>query len=515
MHPAGDPAGFCAFFEAVDDVLEPVTNGDASAAEEYELTRISSYAHLPPRDRPPAFCPCCHEKVWLKLGGRMRHHYAHRAESGCMAAAGEGALHLSAKLHLAAELRPHHPLQLEYSCHGAETDRQRCLRVTTVHFPLEWDELRVEHSLPSLRADILLLRKGRPVAAIEVFSSNAVGEVRADKYRNLGVPWIEVAAVGIVNRPAGPWLVGDALPALGESRLHPERWRCPAHARLHAAWLDQQMNGEHRFASRLVHLYRNEAGLSRAERRSRAITVSMIEIREQGSVVAVRLEREDTGSQIGPTVRVHDRTTAQRELHRHFRSWIRWLRNAQSTVTDSPMRWGMPAEMPGFAEAMAYPERLRWDAHEGEFIGAPNRPRLAWPVASPLERSPHPVLGIVPCLWSALPIRTRGAELNGIVDGCWITLGHQEWVTETGPQTRADVTIYRHTGARWELLGREQCVNLSLTEPEAEPWNDAFEEIANSLSSSWPAIESEGISISSVVDSALSRLRDRRDRRDR
>ncbi len=500
-------AGFSALFEVVNGALEPVTNPASSSAEEFQLTRISSYAHLPPRDRPSAYCPNCRERVWLKLGGRMRHHYAHRAESDCVAAGGEGALHLSAKLHLASELRPHLPLQLEYSCGGAETDRQRCLRVTTVPFPLEWDELRVEEALPSLRADILLLRNGKPVAAIEVYSSHAVGDVRAEKYRNLGVPWLEVSASGIVERPAGAWTTEDPLPALVESRLHPERWRCPAHARLHAAWLDQQLNGEHRFASRLVHLYRNEAGITRAERRTRAITISMIEIREQGRVVAVRMEREDTGSQIGPTVRADDRLAGQRELHRHFRSWVRWLRKNQSAAIDSPMRWVTPEEMPEFAEATVHPERLRWDAHEGEFVGAPNRPGLAWPVVSRSDLTPHPVLGIVPCYWSALPTRARGAELNGIFDRCWVTLGHQEWVTETGPQTRADLAFHRHTGARWELVGREQTANLPLLKSEAEPWNVAFVDITRSLAAAQDAIVCGDVSISSVVESAVSEIR--------
>jgi hypothetical protein len=512
--PAGtlsstDPAGFTGFFVAVNDALEPATDPASTPAEEYQLTRISSYAHLPPRDRPAAFCPSCHERVWMKLGGHVRHHYAHRAESDCVAAGGEGALHLSAKLHLASELSPRHPLQLEYSCSGAETDRQRCLRVTSVAFPLEWDELRVEHALPSLRADILLLRDGEPAAAIEVFSSHAVGDLRADKYRSLGVPWLEVAASRIIARPTGAWTASDPLPALGESRLHPERWRCPAHMRLHEAWLDQQLNGEHRFASRLVHLYRSEAGISRAERRIQAITISMIELRQNGEIVAVRMEREDTGAQIGPTLRVSDRAAGQLDLHRHFRSWVQWLRKNQAAAIDSPMRWVTPEEMATFAEATVHPERLRWDAHEGEFVGAPNRPALAWPVVSQLDLTPHPVLGIVPSYWSALPTRTRGAELNGILDGCWVTLGHHEWANETGPQTRADVALHRHTGARWELVGREQTANLPLPEVEANPWNEAFVEITRSLAGAQEAIVSGAASISSVVEATLSNIGNR------
>jgi hypothetical protein len=163
--------------------------------------------------------------------------------------------------------------------------------------------------------------------------------------------------------------------------------------------------------------------------------------------------------------------------------------------------------MPEFAEATVHPERLRWDAHEGEFVGAPNRPGLAWPVVSRSDLTPHPVLGIVPCYWSALSTRARGAELNGIIDRCWVTLGHQEWVTETGPQTRADLALHRHTGARWELAGREQTATFPLLEIEAEPWNAAFVDITRSLAAAQEAIGAGDVSIASVVESTLSEIR--------
>lgn len=56
-----------------------------------EISHVSDFAHLPPRERPTAQCPACREPVTLKLGTLRAHHAAHRPDSACTAARGERA----------------------------------------------------------------------------------------------------------------------------------------------------------------------------------------------------------------------------------------------------------------------------------------------------------------------------------------------------------------------------------------------------------------------------------------
>lgn len=112
--------------------------------------------------------------------------------------------------------------------------------------------MQVEYAIPSLRADIMLLRGGASVAAIEVCATHAVDAQRASRYRGLGVPWIEVPAARITDLWRTLWDGSEPLPVQADSGAEP--WRCPHHARLFAAWEEDQRNGVHRLAGRFVHL---------------------------------------------------------------------------------------------------------------------------------------------------------------------------------------------------------------------------------------------------------------------
>src|SRR5687767_11811769 len=66
---------------------------------------VSTFAGQKPRERPPAWCPLCGDRVTLKLGEQLADHAAHAAGATCVAQTPEGIEHLETKLHLVRELR--------------------------------------------------------------------------------------------------------------------------------------------------------------------------------------------------------------------------------------------------------------------------------------------------------------------------------------------------------------------------------------------------------------------------
>lgn len=482
-------------FREEDETLVP----DASGSE-HLLVPVAAYRALPPRRRPRSFCPVCLERVWLKLGARNRPHYAHLAGSQCAAARGEGALHHAAKVHLAEQLGRGLPLRVRPICHRVPQERstERCTAAPESAWPVEWDEVRVEHSLPSLRADLVLLRGGAVVAAVEVYASHAVDAEKAAKYRALGLPWIEVPARGILPGHGDPWTPDGVLPLLGDSRLDPEVWRCPRHEGLYRGLLEYERNGVHRVARRVVHVYRADAGRSAGETRCRSIGVSMLERREDGVPAEAWLERDDTGARIGAPVRTSDRAAARRALHAHFTEWAGWMKSARGATLDSPMRWLEAGEAPPRA---AYPQRLRWDAHAGAFRGVPGLPALAWPALPALPGAPHPVLGRSPRQWTET--HRRGPVVHAVEDAVWLTLVTQHWTDAEGPATRADVAAFVHDGHRWLTVeGAPFTATLRGAPP---PWDELLASVAHDLAPLEPEALLDGAAVRDAVQTRFAR----------
>jgi hypothetical protein len=479
---AGDAAGAVA---AVDGARRRfVEEGDRLVAggDAYLLVPVAAYRALPPRRRPRSFCPVCLERVWLKLGSRNRPHYAHLSGSVCAAATGEGALHHAAKVHLAERLAPGASVALRPLCHRVPQERgtERCTAAPVTAWPVAWDEVRVEHALPSLRADLVLLRGGAVVAAVEVYASHALDDVRAAKYRGLGVPWIEVPARGVLPDHGAAWTPDEPLPVLGDSRLHPEVWRCPRHEGLHRGLLEHERNGTHRVARRIVHVYRTDGGRSAAEPRCRVVGMSMLERREDAVPVESWLERDDTGARIGVSVPGADRERTRRRLHAQFGEWVRWMRAHTGAVVDSPMRWLEAAEAP--PAPRAFPQRLRWDAHAAAFRGPPGLPALAWPLLAPRPGAPHPVFGDAPAAWTE-PHPRRPPMVHAVHSPVWLTL--------VPHPARADLAAYLHDGTRWRPADGAPFV----LPPRDAPWEPWLAALARTLSTRDPRAVLDGSAV--------------------
>ena len=141
--------------------------------------------------RAPFSCLGCGEPLVPHLGRVRARHFAHQPGSACPLTAPETILHLDAKERLLA------------LCADAFARRRRvaalarcpsCRLVTPLDLALAGDAAVAEGAVGLLRADVLVLRAGRPALALEVKVTHAV---EAEKERALGaagVPAVEVDA---------------------------------------------------------------------------------------------------------------------------------------------------------------------------------------------------------------------------------------------------------------------------------------------------------------------------------
>ena len=85
----------------------------------------------------------------------------------------------------------------------------------------------MEYTISNRRPDIALLDGGNVIAAIEVFVTHRVSEVKAEHLASLGIPWMEVRASETLYSGETPWDSNNPLPGI---RLHPNPvdWKCEA-----------------------------------------------------------------------------------------------------------------------------------------------------------------------------------------------------------------------------------------------------------------------------------------------
>ncbi|MBN8637371.1 MAG: hypothetical protein J0M07_18745 [Anaerolineae bacterium] len=182
------------------------------------LCNVSDFSSLPPEERPVAYCPICERQVILKLGQKRIHHYAHRPEDTCPAANPETALHLNCKFHLYHQLLTARVLFVSSRC-------QRCSRTKPVPWKKDWDNVKVEYRLDSLRPDIALLKGEQVIGALEVFVTHAVNGEKIQKLRAQGVDWIEISAAETFYEEPDAWTPKRALDPI---HIAPElpNWIC-------------------------------------------------------------------------------------------------------------------------------------------------------------------------------------------------------------------------------------------------------------------------------------------------
>jgi hypothetical protein len=236
---------------------------------------------------------------------------------------------------------------------------------------------------------------------------------------------------------------------LGDSALHPARWRCARHEGLFRAHEEHERNGVHPLAWRVVHLYRTDAGRTGGVARADELLLGMMERREEGRIVEAWLQREGRERPLARPVEVGDRESAKRRLHPRFLEWARWTAEERGAVVDSPMSWAAGPPPPARERHRLFPERLRMNPQSGGFEGVPGLPALAWPRPLLDSARPHPLLGDAPLCWTELPTRDLGPLLHAVAGPCWLTLRPHEWSWNGERSARADLALFHHDGRRW------------------------------------------------------------------
>lgn len=170
-------------------------------ARDRDGLRVSAEALDPARrrERAPFACPGCGEPLTPRLGKVRARHFAHRPGSACPLTAPETALHWNAKerlLALCEEAFAGREVRLLARCPGC----RRLVPDTLVSFG---DSATSEGSVGALRADVLVLRRGRPSLALEVRVSHAVDPAKEAALAAAGVPALEVDAREEWLREAG------------------------------------------------------------------------------------------------------------------------------------------------------------------------------------------------------------------------------------------------------------------------------------------------------------------------
>jgi len=143
------------------------------------------------RERAPFSCPGCGDPLVPHLGAVRARHFAHEPGSACPLTSPETALHLNAKE------------RLLYLCAEAFAGRSRvvvrarcpdCRRPMPLDLAEAGDEARDEERVGALRPDVVVLRRGRPVLALEVLVTHAVDAKKEAALAALGVPAVEIDA---------------------------------------------------------------------------------------------------------------------------------------------------------------------------------------------------------------------------------------------------------------------------------------------------------------------------------
>jgi len=129
------------------------------------LAPVASLDATTRRTRAPFTCPGCGDALVPHLGRVRAPHFAHDPGSSCPLTAPETALHLNAKerlLYLCAEA---------FSGRGRVLVRARCpacRRAVVLDLAAIGEEARDEERVGSLRPDVVVLKRGRPVLALEL-----------------------------------------------------------------------------------------------------------------------------------------------------------------------------------------------------------------------------------------------------------------------------------------------------------------------------------------------------------
>lgn len=169
-------------------------------------------------------CPGCSAEVVLRQGELRRAHFAHRRGEGCST---ESASHRAAKRLVVQVVLEWKGQGGPRPCIARPCPRYGCQGGVVQDVPEDLTHAAEEvRLLDGSVADVVLFRGDQPAAAIEIRATHRVTE---EKARRLAIPWVELDALELLERPYWWTAVQDGL----------QPFRCPACAREEGARADE------------------------------------------------------------------------------------------------------------------------------------------------------------------------------------------------------------------------------------------------------------------------------------
>lgn len=338
-----------------------------------------------PSSRGPFTCIVCGVALIAKRGLVMAHHFAHDPGADCVAAGGEGALHLSAKLGLQRVLRTraqsNDTVLVNVSCPCPRDHAIELLRLT------EDDEVEVEVTRDQLRPDLVVTRSGKDVLVVEVVDTHACPPEKWEALRAGTSPVLEVPVEGLVAEDgAFIWTPTTPLPHDGrvlhlpppppcDECLQREREAREARERAEAEQQECERRAEEerrrprtRVLSAGVCYHYSTAG----NRRKHRIAV-LLDYRD-GDVVGARMEA-DNGIRLGLWERpvAANKDALRAATTATFRQWKQRQQGPDTFAIETHWSRGFPMDPMDLKHAFAMhdpPQNLWWDARNRAWVRA-------------------------------------------------------------------------------------------------------------------------------------------------
>lgn len=344
------------------------------------------YVHIDddPSSRGPFTCIVCGVALIAKRGSVMAHHFAHDPGADCVAAGGEGALHLSAKLGLQRVLTQ------AAAKSGTVLVNVACPCPRDFSVPLitlkPTDRVEVEVRRDALRPDLVVTRAGEDVLVVEVVDTHACSPEKWAVLRAGVAPVLEVAAESLASDDGTfIWNPSTPLPHAGrvlhlppapeceeclrrEKAMRDERERAEAEQR---EWKRREEEERRRPRTRILSSGVCYHYATTGNRRKHRLAILLDY--EEGEVVRARMEVDD-GVRLGTWERplASDLKEVRAATAECFRQW-KARQNRATTVAIEPHWSGLlPPTYVGDAIMEVYdpPQNLWWNASQRRWVRA-------------------------------------------------------------------------------------------------------------------------------------------------
>lgn len=203
----------------------------------YGVSQDGELVHAREADAAAMYaCPGCAGLLVLHAGAVRAKHFAHKAHTACD---GETLAHITAKLLVAKVIDEHCDsktrVTLLCTCSKCDSPVQRDLPHSA------FTSSAVEERIGPFVCDVVAFKESRPVLAVEIFNSHAVGDEKAEQ---LGLPWIELDAAEVLADPFNwrpvrmrlkPTLCRDCKAERAELERVAGRWNLPLSEPLYVA----------------------------------------------------------------------------------------------------------------------------------------------------------------------------------------------------------------------------------------------------------------------------------------